>query len=194
MEGGLNVGTSLFSHLEVFHLSKFLNWQNNVPSTPGLFVRTDGFGSLTLVLVSVEQCLRGKNIVRAHTIPTDFVPAKPDLPVVEVLDPDRNKDRFLGPLVLPEVPGNDFLRASKPLTPTEPGIYLMSQNLGHEWRTEVVAVTVHRFFAPTPKDEVFALTLPGLEQVDLSKPLAGLVFTPALKPVRLLDLQQQPTE
>lgn len=168
----------------------FLNWQHNIPTAPGIYVRTDGFGSLTLVLVSVEQRLRSA-IVRAYTIPSDFVAAKPVLPDVEILDADKNKDKFLGPVVFRD-PSDDFLKASKPVPPTEPGIYLMSRNLGHRWDTKVVAVSVHRYLAPTPTDEVFAITLPDLEFVDLTKPFA--VFTPALNPARLVDVQQLPAE
>ncbi|MBX9666490.1 MAG: hypothetical protein K2X93_02680 [Candidatus Obscuribacterales bacterium] len=170
----------------------FLSWQPSVPTVPGFYVRTDGHGNTTLLLVSVEKEVLGTT-VRALPINTGFVPSKPAVPAVEILDLDCKKHKFLGPILLPR-PTDEALQMLLPDKPTAPGVYLVSQDLGHAWTTRLVAVNIHRYATGNgggTADEVFALSVPDLQEVDLTKPLAGLVLTHAIKPVGLIDLQQQ---
>ncbi len=174
-------------------MKTFLSWQPTVPTVPGFYVRTDGHGDTTLLLVSVLHEVCGKTVVRALPINAGFVPSKPALPAVEILDLDCKKHKFLGPILLPR-PTDEALQMLQPDKPTAPGVYLVSQNLGHTWNTRLVAVNIHRYATGNgggTADEVFALSVPDLQEVDLTKPLAGLVFTHAIKPVGLIDLQQQ---
>lgn len=175
----------------------YLTWQQKVPTRPGLYIRTDGHGGTTLVLVSTERFIDGSLHAKLTHVSDDYVRERPT-PIHEVLhrlpgSSGKTHAKFLGPIKLPRVPSRTALsRATRDQTPASPGIYFVSRDLGHAWTTSLVAISIHRYQAgESSRDELFALELPSLENHNLEK-VPGIVITPALPAHRKLNLQQLP--
>lgn len=176
----------------------YLTWQAKAPSRAGLYIRTDGFGKVQLLDVSVESFLDGSSRVNLTDVTAGYVRGALDKPVresIDVLPGDNGKTStsFLGPIALPAPPSERSLAQAQYALPSEPGIYFLSRNYGHGWVHQLVAVSIHRYLiGQTPHDELFAIDLPSLERRELKGDDRGVILTLALRDHRQLNLQMLP--
>lgn len=174
---------------------KHLSWQNKVPTRPGLYVRTHGQGDLALFLVSVERFFDGT--IKAHLkgVVAQFI-ARAAAPHGESLfqlhgDHTPTKASFLGPIKLKAPPAAKTLARHGVQTPPQPGIYYLSRDLGHDWKHELVAVSIHRYVVPGgTRDELFYTDLASFEEKRNLERIPGAVLTLALPQLCDLNLQQ----
>lgn len=175
---------------------QFLTWQAKAPTRAGLYIRTDGFGKVQLLHVSVESFLDGSRRVYLTDVTPGYVRgplAKPFRETIDVLpdDDDKTTARFLGPIALPALPTEQALAKDEYALPSEPGIYVLSRNYGHGWIHQFIAVSVHGYTldGTTFSRELFAIDLPSLEQRELKQEDRGAIITLALPDHRRLNLQ-----
>lgn len=180
--------------------NQYLTWQAKAPTRAGLYIRTDGFGKVQLLNVSVESFLDGSSRVNLTDVSPKYVRGPLDQLVRESIDRLPGDDgptstKFLGPIALAPVPSDRSLSQAQYALPTEPGIYLLSRDYGHGWVHQYVAVSVHRYLiGETPHYELFAIDLPSLERRELKDDERGVILTLVLPEHRRLNLQMLPAQ
>ena len=182
--------------------NQYLTWQAKAPCRAGLYIRTDGFGKVQLLNVSVQSFLDGSSRVYL----TDVSPGYARGPMeqlrlvhesIDLLPGDERptSTKFLGPIALPSVPSDRSLSEAQYALPAEPGIYLLSRDYGHGWVHQYVAISIHRYLiGETPHDELIAIDLPSLERRELKGDERGVILTLVLPEHRRLNLQMLPAQ
>lgn len=173
----------------------YLTWQTQAPTRAGLYIRTDGYGKVQLLQASIETFLDGSRRVNLTDVIADYVRGPLDKLVresIDLLPGDQGDTRasFLGPIKLPPFPTAQELSQTEFALPSQPGIYILSRDLGHCWLHQLVAVNIHRcLLGQTQVDDVYAVDLPSLDRRELKGDECGVILTLAIPRVASLNLQ-----